>query len=238
MYKFLLRPKWMAFHLLIVVMVVVMINLALWQVNRLSQRNDFNDQVRINQRADTRPLDDVLTTDADPKTIEWLPVTATGTYLADEELTLVNISQFGTAGVDAISVLVLDDGTRILVNRGFIPLADEVPAPPAEEQTVVGYLRQSAKHRSGSIDNNAEGELTEIIRIDIPRIDDQVEGDLASMYIQSMTETNSAPYPVAAPTLTGGSHLSYAIQWSIFSICAIAGWVLVVRKALAKKRTA
>jgi cytochrome oxidase assembly protein ShyY1 len=58
------------------------------------------------------------------------------------------------------------------------------------------------------------------------------------MYIQSLTETNAAPYPVAAPTLTGGSHLSYAIQWSIFSICAIVGWVLVVRKALAKKRTA
>jgi len=84
MYKFLLRPKWIAFHLLVIAMVVVMINLALWQVNRLSQRNDFNDQVRTNQRADTRPLGDVLTTDADPKTIEWLPVTATGTYLADD----------------------------------------------------------------------------------------------------------------------------------------------------------
>lgn len=237
MYKFLLRPKWIVFHLLVIVMVVVMINLALWQVNRLSQRNDFNDQVRTNQRADIQPLSEVLTTEAEFKAIEWLPVTATGTYLADEELILVNVSQFGTAGVDAISVLKLDDGTQILVNRGFIPLAEDVPPPPTGEQTVVGYLRQSAKHRSGSIDNNAEGELDEIIRIDIPRIDTQVEGDLAPMYIQSLTETNSAPYPVTAPTLTGGSHLSYAIQWSIFSACAIVGWVLVVRKALAKKKS-
>ena len=64
MYKFLLRPKWIAFHLLVIAMVVVMINLALWQVNRLSQRNDFNDQVRTNQSAEIRPLGDVLTTES------------------------------------------------------------------------------------------------------------------------------------------------------------------------------
>ena len=39
-------PKWIAFHVLVVVVVVAMINLALWQLRRLDERRDFNAQVR------------------------------------------------------------------------------------------------------------------------------------------------------------------------------------------------
>jgi len=37
--------------------------------------------------------------------------------------------------------------------------------------------------------------------------------------------------PVLAPELTSGSHLSYAVQWFIFSLCAVVGWVFAVRKS-------
>ena len=32
MYRFLARPRWLAFHVLIVVLVVVMVNLGFWQL--------------------------------------------------------------------------------------------------------------------------------------------------------------------------------------------------------------
>ena len=238
MYKFLLRPKWLAFHLLIAALVVVMINLAIWQVHRLQERLDFNDQLRSNRKVATQPIGEVLADNVDTKDVEWRSVTAEGEYEVGSDLLFVNVSQFGTAGVDAISVLVLGDGTKVLVNRGFVPLNDEVPDAPTGKQTVTGYLRRSMEHRAGALDNSSTGQLTELQRIDIPRIDEQVDGDLAPMFIQSSTETNEPPYPVALPELTNGPHLSYAIQWCIFSICALAGWVLVVRRAVRKRSAA
>ncbi len=36
---------------------------------------------------------------------------------------------------------------------------------------------------------------------------------------------------VPLPQLDDGPHLGYAVQWIIFSICAIVGWFLLVRKS-------
>jgi cytochrome oxidase assembly protein ShyY1 len=37
--------------------------------------------------------------------------------------------------------------------------------------------------------------------------------------------------PIAEPTLDEGPHLSYAVQWFIFSALAALGWFLAVRKS-------
>jgi len=44
--------------------------------------------------------------------------------------------------------------------------------------------------------------------------------------------------PVSPPELSQGPHLSYAIQWLIFSIAVIVGWVLAIRKSLANRALA
>ena len=84
MYRFLLRPKWLLFHLGIALLVILMINLALWQLRRLDQRKDFNAEVRSHAAAAIRPVEDVLPDGAnvDPKDLQWYNVSATGTYLS------------------------------------------------------------------------------------------------------------------------------------------------------------
>jgi cytochrome oxidase assembly protein ShyY1 len=42
---------------------------------------------------------------------------------------------------------------------------------------------------------------------------------------------------IAPPELSEGSHLSYAIQWIIFSICVVAGWTLAVRRSIRRARS-
>ncbi len=42
MYKFLVRPKWIATHLLVIALVLVMVNLGKWQLNRHNERKEFN----------------------------------------------------------------------------------------------------------------------------------------------------------------------------------------------------
>ncbi|MSX34916.1 MAG: SURF1 family protein, partial [Actinobacteria bacterium] len=42
MYRFLLKPRWILSHLFVLVVVVTMINLGFWQVNRLDERKAAN----------------------------------------------------------------------------------------------------------------------------------------------------------------------------------------------------
>ena len=57
-YRFLFSPKWLAFHLLVVVLIVTMVNLAFWQLRRLDERRDFNAQVRANANQPLMPIGD------------------------------------------------------------------------------------------------------------------------------------------------------------------------------------
>ena len=65
MYRFALRPKWLLFHLLVVVLVVVMVNLGIWQLHRLQDRRAFNDDVRTRSSMPVVDFDDVVTSQID-----------------------------------------------------------------------------------------------------------------------------------------------------------------------------
>ena len=49
-------------------------------------------------------------------------------------------------------------------------------------------------------------------------------------------EAADVPDPVAPPELGEGPHLSYAVQWFVFTVCAVVGWVLAVRASVNRRR--
>jgi cytochrome oxidase assembly protein ShyY1 len=237
MYRFLLRPKWIGFHLLVVVAIVAMINLGFWQLRRLDQRREFNATVEARYDAEPVPIDELLTPDVVPDEVEWRPVTARGTYLGDETVHVVNRSQNGRAGDNIVVPLELADGRLLLVNRGFVPLGVVAPAAPEGGVELVGRLRPSQERRLGQLSDPGEGRLTEVQRVDIPRLAQQLDGELVDMYvdlIRSDPADSPVVEPVTPPDLSEGSHLSYAVQWFIFSICVAVGWVLAVRHSAKK----
>jgi cytochrome oxidase assembly protein ShyY1 len=239
MYRFLLRPKWIGFHLLVIVGLVAMINLGFWQLRRLDQRRDFNAKVEARSDLPPEPLDDVLAS-GPPDEIEWRNVTVTGRYLADEQFVVVNRSQSGRAGEDVVTPLDLGNGRTLLVNRGFVPLSVDAPAAPDGTVEVVGRIRKSQTRRTGQLSDPSEGDLTEVQRLDIPRLELQVPGDVVPVYVDLLAsdppEAPGLPAPVARPPLGEGPHLSYAVQWFIFSVCVAIGWVLAVRRSIATRR--
>lgn len=236
MYRFLLRPKWLLFHLAILLLVVVMVNLALWQVRRLHQRQDFNAEVRSHAEVPARPVEELIPVgaDIDPTALQWYDVTATGTYLTDAQVLVVNLSQDGAAGVDPVVPLQLPDGRLLLVNRGFVPNNYEVPPAPEGEVAIRGRLRPPQKRATGALSDPAEGVLAEVHRIDINRLQQQLDAPVLPMYVDLLASNppeSDLIAPVADPKLTDGPHLSYAVQWTIFSVAAIVGWVLAVRRS-------
>jgi surfeit locus 1 family protein len=237
MYRFLLKPKWIAFTLLVVLLVVVMVNLAFWQLRRLHQREAFNALVRTSASMPVAPIGDVLTPGADPADIEWRRVEVTGTYLPDQQVVEVNRAQDGQAGSNAIDPLRQADGTVLIVNRGFVPDTVDLPVAPSGTVTLVGQLRRTETRHLGETSDPSGVVLDRVHRIDIPKLTPQL-GHVEPMYLQLLTSTppeGQYPVSVAQPVLDNGPHLSYTIQWLIFSVCAIVGWVLVVRRAAATR---
>jgi len=250
-YGFLVRPKWIAFHLLVFGAVALMIWLGLWQLDRLDARREFNDIVTERIEEPPVPAADLLADGGaapggdgtavavDPEEVEWRQVTATGTYLADQVLWF-NRSQNGVAGDNVLTALVTDDGTTLVVNRGFVALSADVPAPPDGRVDVLARVRLPQERRTGELTDDSDGPVAEVRRIDLDQLAAQLPGTVPPIYldlIDSRPEIIAAdPLPVPAPTLDDGPHLSYAVQWFIFAGCVLVGWVLALRRSITTNR--
>ena len=242
MYRFLLRPRWILFHLLCIGAVVLMVNLGFWQLRRLDERREFNARVesRIDQPA--TPLDDLPVGAGDAAELEWRQVTATGEYLPDEQVLVVNRSQGGRAGDIVVTPMLLADGRVLLVARGFTTFGVDVAPAPSGAVEIVGRLRPSQERRRGQLSDPAEGELTEVQRLDIDRLAPQLPGAPVDMYVELIAsvpaEAGPFPEPLDEPALDEGPHLSYAGQWFLFSAAVVVGWVLAVRHSIRTRRAA
>ena len=234
-YSFLVKPKWIGFHLLCIAAIVVMVNLAFWQLRRLDERQTLNDRVAAQSTAPIVPLADVSL--SDPSAVEYRRVEVTGTY-REIQFEVVNLSQAGTTGSDPVNVLRLADDSLVLVNRGFLPFDADLAAPPTGEVTVIGRLRTTKSGGTDQRDDDDTPQVTEIRRIDVAEIAKQLMTPVAPMYIELLESTPAdAPelLPVPLPEASDGPHLSYTIQWFIFSVCVAVGWVFAVRKSARKQ---
>ena len=242
----LLRPRMVALHLLAVVLVVVMANLSMWQFNRLNERRDFNAEVRSRASLQPVPLADLLMTS--PEDGEWRPVVAKGTFRAQDEIIVLNRSQDNTAGVDPLTPFDFTvDGKSyaVLVDRGFVPMTADIPPPPSGEVEFLGRVRKSQERRLGGLTDPATGVLREVQRVNVERLAGQVAASAEQTvlpfyvdFLESPAVTGNLPARVANPDLSEGPHLSYAIQWIIFAICAVVAWFILVRRALRSRPSA
>ena len=244
-FSFLLRPKWIAFHLLVLGAIASMIWLAFWQLDRLDQRRAFNDLVTEQIALPPAPLSDLLAEAGDdPESIEWRQALVTGDYLP-EQVIWFNRSQDGLAGDNVLSALVTDDTggqVTVLVNRGFVLLGTDVPLPPSGETEILARVRIPAERQRGELTdaNDSSEPVTEVRRIDLDQLSAQLPGTVAPIYLDLIDARPAIgpgdPVPVPAPTLDEGPHLSYAVQWFIFATCVLIGWVLAVRRSIRSHR--
>jgi len=217
-----------------------MVNLAFWQIDRLHQRQDFNSVFRSRTPIVAQPIADVLANYPEPADAEWYRVRAEGNYLQDEEISVVNVTQDGIAGHDSVTPLLLDNGQVLLVNRGFLPLSIDAPVAPTGRITIEGRLRVSALRRTGAVSDPSTGELVEVQRIDIDRLSGQLPFPPVSMYVdllESQPRDSELLSRISDQVFTDGPHLSYAVQWFLFSACALAGWTIAVRREVKKNQS-
>ncbi|WP_426572463.1 SURF1 family protein [Aquihabitans sp. McL0605] len=241
-YRFALRPKWILSHIFVLSLVVIMINLGIWQLHRLQEKRDRNARVTARSEEPVAQAGDLAAPGQYGKVggLEFRRATATGTYLGDQQVLVRGRSNDSAPGSWVLTPLRLSDGTALVVNRGWISNSgeyDAVPkrfAAPTGEVTVTGLVRETETRGSfGSVDPKT-GTLTDLARADVARLDQQVDEDLLPYVLQLQVQKPAIraadPEPVPAPALDEGPHLSYALQWFSFSLMTLIIYPLILRR--------
>lgn len=236
----LLHPGWLMAHVGVVALVVLFVLLGMWQLDRLSERRDENAKGESRLAEEPVEVTELLEeAGEDLDSIVYRPALATGTFDPTAEVLIRSQVHQGNAGFHVVTPLVEESGHAVLFNRGWIPLVlDEVPVveapPPSGIVTVEGWVHLSQERPPLGPEDPSEGRLTAVNRVDIDRIQKQVQYPLASVYlVEIRDEGGGLPIPVDVPSFDDeGPHLGYAIQWFGFALVLVVGWIFFARRQL------
>ncbi len=229
-FRFLASARWLGLTAAAVCAVVVCALLSQWQWGRAEQRAEAN--ARIEAAGDPAPLDEVLAAGAGlDEDDRWTLVEVTGTYDTANEIVLRARTNDGVNGFEIVSPLILDDGTALLVNRGFVGGSGSVPAYPAApegEVTVVGRVYES-EPSGGAVTTEDEYLLGR--RLNLEQIGAHLDYELRGAWIAEL-EPAEGFQPLQTPSFRAWQNYSYAVQWALFAVMMPVGWVVLVRREL------
>ena len=239
LFRALFSRKWWWVTLLVLVGMGVLGRLGTWQLDRLEQRRAANAQLAAALREP--PIE--LTADfspTDPAQLKDRLVFAQGEYDFIYQ-GIIKLQNFrGQAGAYVVAPLVLADGeTAVLVNRGWVPNAATTQLSELDEPGVVtvnGYVGLSQSLTRARSSNGPPSDELAWFRLDIEQIQAQLPYRLLPVYIVEWADgEETAELPVHLNReidLSEGPHLSYAIQWFIFSLMLGVGYVFFVRRGI------
>ncbi len=250
----LLRGRWLAGHLLALVLVVAFVNFGFWQLRRLGHKREVNAVIAARVHLPPAPLATALVPGA--AVPEYLPVNVSGAFAPENEVLLRGRSLDGRPGFNVLTPLVLDAsagqwaGDAILVERGWVPYdLDSVPVtaalPPSGTVTVVGELHPPQAAPTGALAGLAAhdpptGKLVQSFYVDTTRLAPQMPFDLVPAYVilRQQTPANAGALPEAlrAPDTNEGPHLGYAIQWFGMALVGIVGYYFLLRSTVRQHR--
>lgn len=230
----LLRPRWIAGHLLVAVLVALFVALGLWQLRRDDEKHDKDEAARA-QYAAAAPSFERLEPPIEPGT----RVEATGTYDPAGEVLLRGRVRDGESGFDVLTPLRLDDGTAVLVDRGWLSRAGverrlEAAAPPTGPVTVRGPIAETRELQPQEAVEQRGGHDV-YPRVDIQRVAGSLAYELRPLWItaqyQQPAPTDGQPRLPEPPPSDDVNHMQYALQWFAFAAIGLIGWPVVLSRA-------
>ena len=227
MFKNLTKPRWIALTAFLLIMIYLFIRLSDWQFDRYNQRIQNNEITTTALSSEPINLTD-LSQVSDLK--DWQKVSIKGEFINSDAKLLRRQYLESSLGFWVITPLKLDNDQVILVNRGWIPIAEsstsqqEIPSSQQGDVTIIGYV-QTLK------DTRREPEDLPINQINYLNSTNFSSQPLSTNYLQlaSMTPMDNQVAIIPLPELSNGPHFSYAIQWILFALMLPIGWYVLLK---------
>ena len=218
--------------LLTVSMLAVLVGLGTWQLQRLEWKTQLiaERDAGLAAAALSLPADD-----GQLAALEFRKVTARGRFLHDRELYVGSRTNHGKAGYHVLTPLQVEDGTVLLVNRGWVPLDRHDPASRPDGQvpdavTVIGILRVNAHAGWLTPENQPADNLW--FSYDLPAMARATGQPLRP----AILEADAADIPGGLPV--GGQfraeipnrHLEYALTWYALAAVLVVIYIVYHRR--------
>ncbi len=211
--------------------VAVFFGLGVWQIERGQQKADY--LARRAAALKLAPLSFASLSDAQlPDAANAIRVQARGHFLADQQLLLEGMPYGDRSGYDVLTPFVLEDGTRVMVNRGWIPRHSEFGGGyvanldvTADTREIAGLWRALPAPGIRLAADNCTGQAW-------PRyVSYPTDADLSCLY-GTTVHHGEIELDAGAPdgfvrdwSLAVGfppaRHYAYAAQWFMFALLAI-----------------
>lgn len=194
-----------------VIVAAVCVRLGLWQLDRREERQARNATIALAFREPPVPAE-IAARDSMRR---FRRVSVTGRWDYGREVTVSGRTRNGSPGVHVLTPTILEDGTEIVVNRGW------VYSPDARTIELAKWNEGSEANLVGYVDEPPSA----------------LRDSSASMYVVALADSGATAEPpdrparLHAPAFADeGPHLNYAVQWFSFAAIALIGTPLVVRK--------
>ncbi len=230
-YAFARSPRWILSHLAVGALITAMVGAGLWQLRRHDERVERNELIEQRAALAPAPLADALAGVEDPDESQFTRVEVTGAYRDADTVLVANRTVQSSPGFWVITPLDEPGGSSVLVARGFVGRSTVLDGDPSvwaagdADVTIVGTLQPSV---SGGV-LAPDRELAEINRPDVTVLSEAVGIEDLGQYVQAESDP-AALTPVPLPDLDEGPHRGYAAQWFIFSVIAVIGYPLILRR--------
>lgn len=215
-------------------LVGVFLALGTWQVQRRAWKLDLIARVEARIRAEpAAPPPPAEWARLDPRAVEYRRIRVSGRFEHDREALVLAVTERG-AGFWVLTPLVRDDGTTILINRGFVPgdrknRSDR--AEPEGEAIVTGLLR--LPEPGGGF-----------LRSNDPAADRWYSRDVAAIaatrnlrnvapyFIDAEAGPNIGELPVGGLTVVAfrNDHLVYALTWYALALMSAGAAIYALRR--------
>ena len=238
---FLLSRRWLIFAVVVALLAWLAVQLGQWQFHRLDERKHTNQVTATNLAAIPVPVDDVLSPDKQPGADdEWRRVTVHGRWDDAHSVVLKYQTRDQGAGVDVVTPLVTDDGTAVLVDRGWMHTDNtgatrpDLPAATKGRVTVTGWVRR-----------DATGDATKVSDLSTRAISSARIGEVLPypLYSGFLDLDKQSPRPTKALARTelpddtsNGPHFFYGLQWWFFGALAVFGFFYLLWDEFRRRR--
>lgn len=225
--KFLLRPGWLgAIALVVVFAALCFTTLAPWQFGRSEETEIRNSAIAESFHASPKPVNEVLPAGRAPDVnTEWSQVLLTGHYLHSAETLAWQRTVLGEPAFEVLTPFRLDDGTTVLVDRGFVRPVNGTQAPdyaaaPSGPVTITARIRADETDSKQRPLFDHDGHRW-TYAVNAGTVSGGTGVALRPGYFALAEEQPGVLGALPLPRLESGPYFSYALQWIAFGIMAI-----------------